>query len=109
MSGETRISTERLQELIAGWMSNVLPVEFDGNDMQFNDNCRDTAQALRELAETRREWQPIETAPKDGRWILVTWAGQAHRCEAMRHDEGGNAPLGDALRRVAQWLTRNSP
>ena len=31
------------------------------------------------------EWQPIDTAPKDGRWLLVTWAGKVNRCEAMQY------------------------
>jgi hypothetical protein len=30
-------------------------------------------------------WQPISTAPKDGRWLLVTWLGEAHRVEAMKY------------------------
>jgi len=35
------------------------------------------------------KWEPIDTAPKDGRWVLVTWTGQPHRCEAMKYVESG--------------------
>lgn len=48
------------------------------------------ANVLRTALESRNdeEWQPIESAPKDGRWVLTTWLGQPHRCEAMRYEAG---------------------
>ena len=55
-SGETRISTERLHELIAGWEQSRLALELDAHDSAFNYNCADTTKALRELAATRREY-----------------------------------------------------
>lgn len=36
------------------------------------------------------KWQKIDNAPKDGRWVLVTWKGSPHRMEAMRYDENGD-------------------
>ena len=64
---ETRISDARLKELIAHWGDYI------------NGAGYDTKLALRELAAMRREWQPIETAPKyqvvllAGRWLSGRW------------------------------------
>ena len=40
------------------------------------------------LAKARGEWQPIETAPKDGTPILCAWEGQPFDA-AIMHYEGG--------------------
>ena len=77
-SGETRISTERLRELAL--------MSFTG-DPAMDD---DLYMALRELAATRREWQPIETAPKSGIGVLLWQPWKSGRdCTVIGHYANG--------------------
>jgi hypothetical protein len=48
------ISPARLDELIEGWEQSRLALEIDAHDAEFNDNCKDTAAALRSYREARK-------------------------------------------------------
>lgn len=57
-----KISTERLEELIAGWQQTAdAPFpdgeDIDAHDVDFKDSCETTASALRELLSLRQRYE----------------------------------------------------
>ena len=70
----TRISDERLEELISGWAEALAEYPcppLEPGDIEWANNANSTILALRELRAYRKEgWRPIETAPKDGSRVI---------------------------------------
>lgn len=87
-----------LQEVIARWKAHLSMVPDGGItaiDKAGLTRLLDAAEA-NEALEAAQAWRPIETAPKDGTWVLVTWAENAG---SSGDDEGSQPAV------VAQWTT----